>query len=156
MTDPERRVFLDTNVLIRLHVDTAPLHTEVQHAIRTLLSRGSEIWISRQVLREYAAVLTRPQPYTEAAPSAAVAEQVAAFETVYLICDENASVTAALRELMNTIPMGGKQIHDANIVAAMITNHIRVLFTLNQADFTRFASRVELLNLSALTETNDL
>jgi predicted nucleic acid-binding protein len=41
--------------------------------------------------------------------------------------------------------VSGKQIHDANIVAAMLTNGIDTLLTLNTADFKRYEDRITLL-----------
>ncbi|MCA0457011.1 MAG: PIN domain-containing protein [Chloroflexi bacterium] len=119
MTDVKQPVFIDTNVLIRLHVETAPDHELVRHAVKQLLTNGLELWISRQVLREYSAVLTREQPYTKPVAPPSVAAQIRLFETRYRVADENARVTAALCGLMDTTLMGGKQIHDANIVATM-------------------------------------
>lgn len=41
--------------------------------------------------------------------------------------------------LLEHIPCGGKQIHDANIVATMLAFDIRQLVTYNISDFQRFA-----------------
>ncbi len=46
--------------------------------------------------------------------------------------------------------MGGKQIHDANIVATMQVYNISHLFTLNIADFMRFSSFITLIELDEL------
>ena len=40
--------------------------------------------------------------------------------------------------------MGGRQIHDANIVAAMLAHGERRLLTFNTADFRRYGDRIEL------------
>ena len=48
-------LFLDTNVLIRATLDTAPLHEEAPHVLEHHDKAGAESWISRQVLREYVA-----------------------------------------------------------------------------------------------------
>lgn len=150
MTSGRQAIFLDTNILIQLHVATAPKHTDVSQAVKKLLEQNREIWISRQVLREYAAVLTRTQPYTPPLPAGKVANQLRLFETSYRIADENAQATAALCVLMDTFSFSGKQIHDANIVASMQTFHIHSLFTLNIADFTRFSSIITLVTLKEL------
>ena len=57
-------VFLDTNVLVYATVASAPLHLIAAEAIERLEQEGGELWISRQVIREYLAVLTRPQTFT--------------------------------------------------------------------------------------------
>lgn len=156
MTGGKTPIFLDTNVLIRLHVATAEQHADVYQAVERLLEAQAEIWISRQVMREYAAVLTRHQPYT-ASPVAPidVANQIRLFETYYRIAEDNAHVTAALCTLLETIPIGGKQVHDANIVATMQVYGINRLFTLNSVDFTRFSKLIALVSLEELVEGKD-
>ncbi len=47
-------------------------------------------------------------------------------------------VTARLLALVQAVPMGGKQIHDANLVASMQAYGIPRLLTNNVADFKRF------------------
>lgn len=43
------------------------------------------------------------------------------------------------------MPLGGKQVHDANLVATMHAYGIDHLLTLNAADFRRFEPRIALL-----------
>lgn len=149
-TDVDLSVFIDTNILIQLHVDAAPRHIEVFAAIDRLIEDERQLWISRQVLREYASVLTRPQPYAPPLSAREVSRQLRFLEARYLVADEDAVTTAALRELLDTIPMGGKQIHDANIVATMLTNGITHLLTLNTVDFVRFSELITLVNVDEL------
>ena len=52
-----------------------------------------------------------------------------------------------LLHLLNTIACAGKQIHDANIVATMLTHGIQKLLTHNVADFSRFASQIIVIPL---------
>ena len=44
-----------------------------------------------------------------------------------------------------TVAVGGKQIHNANIVATMLAYGERKLLTLNAADFRRYEDRIELV-----------
>lgn len=150
MTDARPLIFFDTNVLIQLHVATAPRHAEITQAARLLLTQDYEVWISRQVLREYAAVLTRSQPYAPSLAPADVAAQLRLFEANYRVADETAPVTAALCALLETMPFGGKQVHDANIVATMQVVGITHLLTLNIADFVRFADIITLVRVEEL------
>jgi predicted nucleic acid-binding protein len=147
-TDAKIPVFVDTNVLIRTHIENAPEHLSIREVIKQLIVDGYELWISRQVLREYSSVLTREQPYTKPIAPPLVAAQVRLFETSYRIADENSHVTAALCHLMDTVLMGGKQIHDANIVATMQAYGILRLLTLNPSDFNRFARFITVITPS--------
>lgn len=102
---------------------------------------GRVLWISRQVLREYLVTLTRPQAFRDV-PKAMVLEQVRLFQEHFEIADDIDAVTEQLMQLMDDIPIGGKQVHDANIVATMLAYGIPALLTHNGKDFERFADRI--------------
>jgi predicted nucleic acid-binding protein len=61
MTTTTVKAFVDTNVLLRATVSTMPLHTEASTLIRVQRQNGVQLWISRQVLREFIAHVSRPQ-----------------------------------------------------------------------------------------------
>ncbi len=143
-------IFLDTNVLIRANVVTAPLHEESLTVIKNLRYSGTDLWISRQILREYTANITREQTFMKPLSAATAVERVRYFESRFHVADENAHVTARLLMLMESIPLGGKQVHDANIVATMLVYGVGHLLTLNTADFTRFSMLISILSLSTL------
>ena len=62
---------------------------------------------------------------------------------------ETAAVTARLLQLIKEYPTGGKQIHDANIVATMLVNGIDTLLTQNIDDMKRFENEITLIPLKA-------
>jgi len=55
------RIFIDTNVLVYATVVSSPLHDVSRNRLTEYHKAGAELWISRQVMREYLATLTRPQ-----------------------------------------------------------------------------------------------
>jgi hypothetical protein len=57
-------LFRDTHVLVYANVASASLHDRALETIGAHYPLGTELWISRQVLREYLAVLSRPQTFT--------------------------------------------------------------------------------------------
>lgn len=155
-TDVETSVFVDTNILIRYTVAGSPLHTEALKAVGDLWERGVDIWISRQVLREYAAVMTRPQTYSVPVSPATIAAELRVFEARFRVADEYAAVTERLAVLLENVALGGKQVHDANIVATMQAYGIRNLLTLNTADFARFSPYINVLTVEdILQQPND-
>ncbi len=145
-------VFLDTNILLRANVAEAPLHAEALAAIRALRARGDVLWISRQVLREFMAVLSRPQTFAAPRPLATIVERVRYFQAHFWVADDTSVVTERLLSLVQTVPVGGKQVHDANIVATMQAYGIGHLLTLNVVDFTRFSSLITVLTLEDVLE----
>ncbi len=69
------------------------------------------------------------------------------FQRRFQVADETAVVTARLLTLLRTIPAGGAQIHDANIVATMQAYGIQRLLTENVADFARFSGVITIVPL---------
>ncbi|MCO6459485.1 MAG: hypothetical protein J5I93_29585 [Pirellulaceae bacterium] len=119
MTTNADRLLVDTNVLVYASLRHSPWHAQAIRAIHAELQAGTELWVSRQILREYLAVLTRPGTTTLASPGAAAAADVAAFERMFHVADDNRAVTARLLALVQSFRIGGKQVHDGNLVATM-------------------------------------
>jgi predicted nucleic acid-binding protein len=131
-------LFVDTNVLVYANQYRAAEHARALSLINRAESAGLTLWISRQVLREYAAAVTRPQPDGAALPMGTAVKRMRWFAQRLTLADETAPVTAELLDLLDRIPVAGRQVHDANIVATMLANGIRRLLTFNLADFRRF------------------
>ena len=146
MTDG-KGVFIDTNSLVYASIPESPLHSVALSAIQTLEQAEKELWVSRQILREYVATLTRPQTFGGQIPVALIVEEVRQFESRFRVAEDNAQVTANLLLLMQQISVGGKQVHDANIVATMQAYGIDRLLTHNTIDFERFAALITILPL---------
>jgi predicted nucleic acid-binding protein len=140
-------LFIDTNVLIYATVPSAPWHAEAVAALNSAHFAGRELWISRQVLREYLAVLTRPQTFTPALTVTALEQAVLAFQAQFHVAEDSVAVTTNLLALLHTVSVGGKQIHDANIVATMQAYGIPEILTHNTADYLRFAAQIQVLPL---------
>lgn len=70
------------------------------------------------------------------------AEQLTAMFTVL---EDGPVVMERLFALCREIPVGGRQLHDANIVATMLTHDERQLLTLNTAHFRRYRDLIELV-----------
>jgi predicted nucleic acid-binding protein len=141
------RVFLDTNVLVYANAAEAPLHHVALRAIETRYDARVELWISRQVLREYLATFSRPQRFLNPRPIATVVERVRFFQSRFRVAEDSPHVTERLLALMQQIAIGGKQVHDANIVATMQAYGIRHLLTHNTDDFIGFSHLITVLPL---------
>ena len=55
--------FVDTNVVVYASVAESPFHAQAVAAIERCREGSSEVWVSRQVLREFLATLSRPQVF---------------------------------------------------------------------------------------------
>ena len=61
------------------------------------------------------------------------------------ILEDGPGITESLMALCREVSVGGRQIHDANIVATMVAHGEHRLPTFNAADFRRYGDRVELV-----------
>ncbi len=130
MTDAEP-LFVDTNILIYANVATAPLHDAALKTLQEVYQAGRPLWISRQVLREFIAARTRPQTFAQPSTPDVVIERVRYFEDRFEVADDTSAVTEQLLQLLTNHKLGGKQVHDANIVATMKAYGISTLLTHN-------------------------
>lgn len=135
-------VFLDTNVLVYAVVEDGPLYPTACRAITKCSTGPSTCWISRQVLRELIATLTRPQPFAPPFPATIVIRQARHFEACLRVAEDGPEVMRRLLELVEQASVGGKRIHDANIVATMLAYGISTLVTHNTSDFLPFSGLI--------------
>jgi predicted nucleic acid-binding protein len=141
------RVFIDTNVLVYANQQGSPFHQVARQRLSQLETARDEMWISRQVLREYLVVVTRPGGLTYPMPMASALTRVRTFERAFGIAEDGPAVSEQLFELLRKVSVSGKQVHDANIVATMIVNGIEGLLTGNAGDYTRFSALIRVIPL---------
>ena len=139
-------MFVDTNVLVYARFQTAPHHQIARDAIQRAAHETDSLAISRQIIREYLAVVTRPQDWSRPIPSQNASIEVDRLLTTFEILEDFPQVTDILLQLCRETPVGGRQIHDANIVATMLAHGEHQLLTFNSADFQRFADSIEIVN----------
>ena len=144
-------VFLDTNVLVYASLALSPFHAAATERLTALEADGVDFWVSRQVLREYLAAMTRPGTLTAPIPIASLEQDVRSFAQRFKVAEDGPQVTDHLLRLLLTIPVGGAQIHDANIVATMQVYGISRLLTHNTADFARFGGLITIAPLVSTT-----
>ncbi len=72
-------------------------------------------------------------------------EDVSRLLRSFEVLEDGPRVTEWLVGLCREVPVGGRQIHDANIVATMLAHGERRLLTFNDADFRRYGDRIELV-----------
>lgn len=139
-----KRAFVDIDVLLNATITSLPLHEWCSERLRQLEAQGYELWISRQVMREYIVQVTRQGLLEQPLQPGELEHYVSTLENLFFIADETASVTANLVSLLKEVPIGGKQIHDANIIATMLVYDISLLVTTNDKDMRHFASHITL------------
>ncbi len=139
-------MFIDTNVLVKARIPAAPDHDGARASLERAFEDTEPLRISRQVIREYLAVVTRPQTWSVGISRAEAFDDVSRLLGSFEILEDGPSVTAALVGLCSEVMVGGRQIHDANIVATMLAHGEQRLLTFNGADFRRYGDRIELVD----------
>lgn len=140
-------MFLDTNVLVRARFEAAPSHHLARQRMQEAGESGEALRISRQVLREYLATVTRPQPWSPAIAMDIALTHIATLEASFVILEDGPKVTEMLTALCREVSVGGRQVHDANIAATMLAHGERRLLTFNARDFRRYGDRIELIGM---------
>jgi len=146
MTMDAETVFIDTNILVYATDDKSPFHSKSLDMLNQLMTEGNECAISPQIVREYLVVFTRGISPDDAARSAAL-HNIAKFLEAFTLLDENHETVYRLQTILENSAVGGKQIHDANIVAVMQAHGVKRLLTHNIDDFKKYAQWIEILKL---------
>jgi len=142
------RLLLDTNVLLAATDRARRLHDA---AFELLVSDPRTLAVTTQVMQEFLAVATRPMQANGLGQSGLVA--VANLEELTRDLDvlaESAQSMDRLKSLVRTAEVGGKQVHDANLVAVALTSEVNTIVTDNISDFARFADLIEIEQLGPL------
>lgn len=140
VTPDVSRLFVDTNILVFATDADSPWESAAATELEQWRKQGTELCISVQVLREYLAVTTRPAPGQIDPPNyAAILSNLAAFRSGFQVLEDTRFVSEKLGDLVQRFAVKGRQVHDANIAATLLTNGLQYLLTRNGRDFGRFS-----------------
>jgi predicted nucleic acid-binding protein len=133
------RLFVDTNILIRVSDADDPTHAVCVEAVRRLQTEANELCFGAQVMIEYWVVATRPRTVNGLGLEPAEVEaDLREFERSFRVLAEPPDMAARWRELANRPAVRGRQAHDTRLVALMLAHGVTTLLTLNPADFARY------------------
>ena len=138
-------MFIDTNILVKSRILEAPDHDIARARLERAFRNQEPMRISRQVLREYLSVVTRPQSWPIPITRDDALDDVKRLMDAFEMLEDGPVVTDMLIELCREVSVRGRQIHDANIVATMLAYGEGRLMTFNTADFRRYGDRIELV-----------
>ena len=135
---------VDTNVLVHASATVSPEHGRARAALARLAARDP-VSVTRQILREFMSATTRPQAWARAATLAEATRNTDGFIQRFAVLEDGPSVWDEFMALTRRVAFGGKQVHDANIVATMLAHGETRLLTFNTADFRRFGGVIEVI-----------
>jgi predicted nucleic acid-binding protein len=140
------RVLLDTNVLLAATDKGRAEYERAREVLNVWPARGTTLYTSGQILREYLSVATRPVERNGLGLSQADSvANIRALGVRLRLLPENEKVLARLLELLDSVDCAGKQVHDANLVATMLVHGIDTLVTMNVSDLRRFVPHVNVV-----------
>jgi predicted nucleic acid-binding protein len=142
------RAMVDTNVLLAATDEGRPEHHDALTILNDWPSGRTTLCVSGQILREYLAVATRPADANGLGlKSPDALGNVDAIRERTTLLAEGAKVAERLLGLLADIDCGGKQVHDANVIATMLVHGIDTVVTMNVDDFARFGGYVNVVRL---------
>lgn len=137
------KVLLDTSVVIRFCQTEDAKHHLVLDAVTRLSELGYLSCIVPQVIYELWSVATRPIDANGLGWSTDDAKaEVEELERRFVFMRDERTIYANWIKLVSRLGIGGRDSHDARLVAAMERHSIEHLMTLDQNDFNRFDHKV--------------
>ncbi len=133
------KLLVDTNVLLRYIHQPSPEHSLVMQALRRLDDRSDLTVVTPQNLIELWGACTRPAAANGLGLPVSLADQ--AVERVlrtFDLLEDDPVVFLRWRKLVNTYQVLGRQVHDARLVAVILTYGFSGILTFNPTDFTRY------------------
>jgi predicted nucleic acid-binding protein len=106
-----------------------------------------EVWISRQILRELTKALLTTSIAAGQLDHSWVFRAVRTCLLNFRICDEGQDVLDTLLELIEKRNLPPRLVHDANIVATMLTNGVSKLITNDKSDFVPLSDLVTIVEI---------
>jgi predicted nucleic acid-binding protein len=146
----DNSIFIDTNILVYANNTLSPFCEIARRKLQDVLIQYDIVWISRQVLREFAVIATREMLSAGNLDFEKLSGAIQQFEQDFQIAEDSKDVTSRLISLLKETNSSGKQVHDANIVATMLASNIQTILTHNISDFQRFSTLVEIMPLIAV------
>lgn len=133
---------IDSNILLRISRRDDLHHKVAARALERLLSADSVLYYTPQNIAEFWNVWTRSvQANGFGLPSETAEQEIAKFEGMMVLAADH-GVYQHWRRLVRDYRVAGVQVHDARLVASMLSHGISRVLTLNVADFARYAGEI--------------
>ncbi len=132
---------MDTNILIGFSYREDPRYQIVRPTVRELLSQGHQLQTTSQNLAEFWNVSTRSVDRNGFGHTPSETDQLLQeLEGLFPLLPDSPEVYPKWRQLVVKYEVSGVKVHDARLVASMISYEVTHILTFNTADFTRYTS----------------
>ena len=134
------RFLIDTNIWLRVVQRESPHHNLAVDALAILLQHGHEVFVTAQNVIEFWSVASRSIDANGLGWSLeTVRQEVNRLHAQFPLLDDTPDVYTHWLRLVTATQVAGRRVHDARLVAVMITHEITHLLTFNEGDFRPFS-----------------
>ena len=136
-------ILVDTNILLRFHEPTAPEYRMLRGVVNRLIRRGELPCFVPQNAVEFWNVCTRPVVNNGfGLTPAETSSRLLSLETTFRFLRDSDRIHEIWKDLVVRHSVRGAQVHDARLVAAMMSHGVERLLTFNGKDFRRYGIEV--------------
>lgn len=133
-------ILLDTNILVYCHQDLSPFHLQAKTIMEKGLRETLPLCVCPQVLMEFFSTITNPKRVTDPVSPEEAIQELEKYCTRRWIAkihprDETLAITL---DLLKKYPVKQMEIFDLQLVATMLSNRVRRIYTVNRDDFLKF------------------
>lgn len=131
---------LDANVLIYAVASEAPQHAASRAVLDAV--RGDPdvtFYVTSQILCEFYSVITNPRRMTTARSSPEALAAITGFLAFLQVLPIPARAVEGWIDLLRRRPVTGADIFDLQLVAVMLANDVKCIYTFNGGDFQTFS-----------------
>lgn len=141
-TMPVEPGFVDANILVYAMDADAPQH-EASRGLLEAARRGSTtLFVTLQVLCEFYSVVTSARRVPKPRSAEDALNTISNLLTFLRVLPIPAQTVEAWVALVRRHPVTGADVFDLHIVAAMVTNDVKRIYTFNTGDFAAFPELV--------------
>lgn len=143
-----KRVFIDTNIFLYAADSSSPFHTKAKNLLEQASRLEFEAVITPQVILELYSVVTNKKriknSYSASEANNFIEKTLFFIKAKYIYFDSEALVI--LRTILVTNKIEDRQVFDAAIVATMLSNGVKTIYTANSKDFKKLSAKIEVIN----------
>lgn len=129
---------VDTNILLGFSYPADPNYQTVRSAVRVLLANGHELKVTLQNFAEFWRASTRSAKGGFGLTPSDTVQFLQKLEQLFPLLPDSSNVYTEWRRLAVKYSVSGKSVHDARLVASMISHEITHILTYDKG-FARYA-----------------
>ncbi len=132
---------LDTNVLVYAFYRDAPQHAAAFRLLEQAQNEGASLCVAPQVLAEFFSVVTNPRRVSSPFAPREALEELDNIQALpgMTVLPVPVDVVNRWTELVRRHPVTGRKVFDVQLIATMLGNGVKKMYTFNVTDFESFA-----------------